>query len=850
VRSTSTTERPIVADAAYLLTADDPRCRIESEVGGKASSLAALLRGGFDVPEFCVITCRAFLALHRSNSLEQLRAPLLKWMASRPIDSRFAVRSSARGEDSAENSFAGLYTTVLDVRAIDDILRAIGACWTSFDATEARDYRERRHSDAGAMGVVVQVLVPAEWSGVSFSANPVNSALGECVINAARGLGEDLVSGAINPEEIIVDARSGAVVSRKAPPNQPPLPASLLLTVWTETMRAATHFRFPQDVEWAAVGERLFVLQSRPVTTVADVFYSRYVEPWADKADVSPDDPDRVWTRAYADEIWAPPVSPLFYNVHNLTPSFVSYWRWHGDPEALPPDVFKYHKASAYLDVNTLRRQYDYHPAFSRIAGILNFFPVGMQPAVRADKWLWRGRLRRTLRFELQQRSLRSLSHNHRTLAALWPGFVAQTNGWFELDLDAMSLEALAVHRAELNQVVGVVSPACGFAVAYHAHDLTFILTGLLDKWFGDGDQLYALVTSGLDGSITARESESVWRLAQRLREGGEEMYQGSTSGDFAAFTAIADRTVVGRSCLEAFNAFWFEHRHRGASYKDLIHPRWGDDKSALLAVIASYVVSTGKSPGILNVEMAQVRRRAQSDLLARCRGLARWRRPLLRKLFRYNEIYMSERDNHRFYFDRVWYQLRRIYRSLGRRLTHRGVLSDGDDVFFLGAAEVDQGLAGELGGEEARARIAVRRRTWHETLHVQAPKFIVGYTAHDDHARLLEGNARVGIGASPGLATGRVKVIYDVRELPTVRDGEILVTRQTDPAWSTVFARIAGLVLETGGVLAHGASLCREFNLPCVTALEQATQVLHDGDTVTVDGTRGRVTVEDKVSS
>ena len=833
------------ADAGLLVLSNDPRCRSEIIVGGKASSLAALRAADFDVPDFCVVTCRAFLELNPSGSADALRELLSPWLAMHPGNTRFAVRSSARGEDSADNSFAGLYTTVLDVAGIDEVLKAVVTCWASYHRTEARQYRERRQSDAGAMGVVVQVLVPAEWSGVSFSANPVNSAISECVINATRGLGEALVSGAVNPEEIVVGASSCDVLSRIAAPGQPPLPEPILRKVWEQTIRASTHFRFPQDVEWAAVGERVYVLQSRPITTIADVFYSRYLEPWGSDASATPDDRNRIWTRAYADEIWAPPVSPLFYNIHNLTPSFVGYWKWHGDPGPLPPDVFKYHKASAYLDVQILRRQYDYHPAFSRIAGILNFFPSGMQDAVRNGNWLWKGRLRRTLRFEVQQRKLRSLTNNHKTLASLWPGFVEQTNGWFELDLDAMTAEQISAHRAALNRVVSVVSPACGFAVAYHAHDLTFILTGLLEKWFGDGDRLYALVTSGLDGSVTVDESEGLWRLAQLLRTAGGDVICAARISDFEAFTSVASRTELGREFVKGFDRFWFEHRHRGASYKDLIHSRWGDDKCQLLALVASFVVSTGKSPRALNAEMAEVRRRTQADLLSRCRGLRRWRRALLRWLFRYNEIYMSERDNHRFYFDRVWYQLRRIYRSYGRRLAAASVLADGDHVFFLGTSEIEQALRGELAGEEARARVATRRRVWNDTLRVQSPKFLVGYSAHDDGAQLVDGNARVGIGASPGIVTGRARVIYDVRDLPTVRDGEILVTRQTDPAWSTVFARISGLVLETGGVLAHGASLCREFNLPCVTALEHATEVFHDGDALMVDGTRGRVFVK-----
>lgn len=825
---------------AHLILPNDPSCRSEPAVGGKAASLAALQAAGFDVPAFCVVGCDAFLEL-ASDGPEVLRDSLQQWLGHFPEDTSFAVRSSARGEDSAENSFAGLYSTVLDVVGIDAILDAIGVCWASFNDEQARTYRDSRSSDASAMGVVIQVLVHAEWAGVAFGANPVNASLAEVVVNAVRGLGEALVSGSVNPEEIIVAAATGTVVSRKAAAGQPPLPDALLRSVWQQTMRAGEHYRFPQDIEWASVGERVYVLQSRPITTIADVFYSRYLEPWQDDPRAAPDAPERIWTRAYADEIWAPPVSPLFYNIQNLTPSFVSYWKWHDDPGPLPPDVFKYHRACAYLDVEVLRRQYDYHPAFSRIAGILNFFPSGMRDEVRNGEWRWKGRLIRTLRFEFEQRKLRSIAHNHETLAALWPGFIEQSNRWFDLDLDGMSLDAIAAHRAEMNKVVGVVSPACGFAVAYHAHDLTFILTGLLSQWFGDGDRLYAQVTSGLDGSVTVDESESLWKLSQLLQTAGDAAISAARAGDFERLRAEAG----ARKFVTEFEAFWLDHRHRGASYKDLIHSRWGDDRNQLLSAIAGFLQSTGKSPRAQNAEMAKVRRAAQADLLARCTGATLWRRPVLRWLFRLNEIYMSERDNHRFYFDRVWFQLRRIYRSYGRRLTAAGVLASGDDVFYLGAAEVEQALQGNLPGVEARARIAVRSRIWHETLRRQTPKFLVGYSPYADDARVVDGNARIGIGASPGVVTGKARVIYDVRELPQVQQGEVLVTRQTDPAWSTVFARISGLVLETGGVLAHGASLCREFNLPCVTALEHATEIIADGDLLTVDGNRGRVIVD-----
>ncbi|HEY2750227.1 PEP/pyruvate-binding domain-containing protein [Phenylobacterium sp.] len=832
-----------MAHAPYLTTPWHPSSTDEGVVGGKARSLVAMKRLGFDVPDFCVVTCRAFDDLAGRGGLDALRGPLSDFLAARGPEVAYAVRSSARGEDSAENSFAGLYSTFLDVHGPDAVLGAIEACWTSYNNPEARDYRETRGAAASAMAVIVQALVPAEWSGVSFAANPVSLALSETVINASPGLGEALVSGAITPEEIVLDAESGEVLRRKNPPGSQQLPDGLLRAVLAKTRALSEAFGFPQDVEWASVGEQVFLLQSRPITTIADVYYSRCIEPWKDDPNARPDDEGRLWSRAYADEIWTPPVSPLFYNIHNLTSSITSYMGWHGDPTPLPPDVFKYYRAAAYVDVDVLRRQYSYHPKFSRLAGILNFFPESLQAAVRNDPWRWAGRLRRTARFELAHRSLRSLRHNHAALAAMWPGFIKQSDGWFDVDLDALSLEQVKEHRTELNKVVSVVSPACGFAVAYHAHDLTFILTGLLEKWFGDGDALYAQATSGLDQSVTVAESEGLWRLAKLLRSTPPQVRAAARTG-FDGFERLAKAASEGRIFLEVFDTFWKAHRHRGASYKDVIHPRWGDDKGQLLSLIAGFVDSDVLSPRALNEEMAELRRRTQRELLARCRGPALWRRPILKWLFRYNEIYMSERDNHRFYFDRVWYQLRRIYRTFGRRLAEDGVLEGPDDVFFLGAGEVELGLSGALDSAAVKARVQTRRRAWERTLRSQPPKFLAGYASHDCRAS-SDAEVLVGIGASPGRVTGPVRVVYDVRELSNVADGEILVTRQTDPAWSTVFARIGGLVLETGGVLAHGASLCREFDLPCVTAIDDATSLLRDGDLVTVDGRSGRVSVD-----
>ncbi len=834
----------------WIVLPSDPRCVEEEVAGGKGASLARLCNLGFKVPRFVVIAASAFRQMAHcepsASFLEDLREVLREF----DLEGGIAVRSSAIGEDAADSSFAGLYHTSLDVRSFEEAVEAIRLCWASYRNAAAAEYREERTVVRdGAMAVVLQAMVHGEWSGVCFTANPVNLSLSQGLINAVPGLGEALVSGTINPEEITVLANEGGIVDRKGGDHTLPLPAATAAAVWQASKAIAENLRFPQDVEWTWRNGELYVLQSRPITTIADVFYSRMLEPWQADPLADPDDPARIWSRMMADETWVSPISPLFYNVHNLSFARINFIRLHGDRSWLPPDIFKYHRATAYADVQMIRRMYSFQPRLARIRGILNFLPAGMQEEFRRERFHWLGRLYRILRYECSNRKIRSFFRNYSYVAAQWPDYVAKSDRWLDMDLDALTLEQLRAHQAEVGRAMAEVSPPCGIGV-FHASDLHLLLTGLLDRWCkhlgSDGENLYARISAGLDDSETVRESEELWELAQLLRALGSQLVSLADRLDWISFRQAASGHVHGSRMIAAFETFWRNHRHLGSTYKDLIWPRWGDDMDQCFAVVKAYAQSTAERPSVVNARSAQSRRAAQKHILASLRGpLAPLRRQVLRFLFRYNEIYMAVRDNHRFYVDRNWYEVRRIYRSYGARLAAAGVLQARDEVFFLGTAEVEAGLAGMLDGAEASRRIAVRRRVWESTLRQQGPKFLKGWAPYAD---LLAGEtgatALRGIAASPGSAVGTARVVYDVRDLSLVKDGEILVTRQTDPSWTTVFGRIVGLVLETGGVLSHGTSLCREYGLPCVTSVEQATVKIPNGSTIELIGSEGVINI------
>lgn len=839
---------------AWILKRSDPLCLEEAMSGGKGASLARLLKLGANVPSFVVISTEAYRDMAESELSEPFLNGLRDALTTLNVNAGLAVRSSAIGEDAADSSFAGLYHTSLKVKGFDAVVEALKTCWASYRNLAAQKYRGERGVDRrdGAMAVVIQEMIVSDWAGVSFTANPVNLALSEGLINSVPGLGEALVSGEVNPEEITVRASDGKIMARKAGDKPSGLPDQAVAEIWRVSKDIAGKLQFPQDLEWGWRNGELFILQSRPITTIADVFYSRMIEPWKDSPEADPDNPDRLWSRMLADETWVSPISPLFYNIHNSTPGRVGFIRSHGDTSYLPPDLFKYHRATAYADIQMIRRMYEFQPRLARIRGILNFLPKSMEAEFRDSPFRWRGRLRRMLSYEFEGRQTRSFFKNYRHVNQQWPDYVAKSDRWLDTDLDTLSLEELCQHQANVRDEMMKVGAPCAIAVLSHAQDLHLLLTGLLDRWFAhlgsDGENLYARISSGLDNSETVKEGDALWSIAQNIKALGDSAVALARSSDWPAFKSNVASITGSKEVVATFETFWRNHRHLGSTYKDVIWPRWGDDIDQCFAVVNGYIDSAGLRPSEFNARSARNRRKAQKELLAALRGpFAPVRRGILRWLFRYNEYYMSVRDNHRHYVDRNWYEVRRIYRSYGRRLVERGVLKSRDDVFFLGVAEVEAGLIGEFDGVEAGRRIEVRRKVWEATLRAQGPKFLKGWAPYSDRPVEANENAKLrlnGIAASPGTAIGTARIVYDVRELAAVKDGEILVTRQTDPSWTMVFGRINGLVLETGGVLSHGTSLCREYGLPCVTAVEQATVKIPDGSKIELVGSEGTIRI------
>ncbi len=366
-------------------------------------------------------------------------------------------------------------------------------------------------------------------------------------------------------------------------------------------------------------------------------------------------------------------------------------------------------------------------------------------------------------------------------------------------------------------------------------------MAGLMRRWLGDETLTYDLI-AGLSGVIAAEIVPWLWRLTQQLRRLGLDEILLANPPD-ETLPALRS-TSQAAPFLSELDAFLRRHGHRCMTEAEWLHARWWEDPAPVMASLAQYL-REGLVLDPAEAEAQQRSKRLATTAAVEAR-LKAWQRAYFRFGLRRLQRQMLLRDNGQHYAVRLLLPQRRLYAALGARWAERGWLGRAEDFFFLTVAEVESVLV--AGNPRAVALdlpaiVAARREAhayWltqpaYETLDAAGQP--VG-AAGDQHGVFS------GIAASPGRVTGLARVVAGPAEAGRLQAGEILVTRATDPGWTPLFARLGGLVLEVGGQLSHGAIVAREYGIPAVVNVAEATRRIADGQRLTVDGGTGQVTV------
>ncbi len=860
-------------------------------VGGKGANLGELSSAGFPVPAGFAITSQAYLHFLQANKLE----PKLRQMISRirfedPADlvhgteairelmqsaqvpssleeeiarayetlganPHVAVRSSSAIPDLAISSFPGMMDTFYDVQGVQKVVEYVRLCWTSLWTARATANRWNKGIDHFAVRVsaLVQLMVRAEFSGIAFTANPVTGE-DELVVEAIVGLGEALVSGRVTPDTFVLS--KGALRIQQAP-QSPRVAEEVVLAAAAMSRDIEKHYGRPQDVEWAWAGGKLYILQSRNIRKPEESRpdYSG-LERWNKPR--QPGEADIIWTRAWSDEVLTRAITPLFYSVQAdlITETYDFMYRASGLNRLLPMRLMRFHKNRGYFSTDYLKECLRYAPKFTRGDDALKFFRPEQRDEVRSMPFLGWEKLKSELYLARHYKRY-TFTRCYRTYYQDWlPELLRRVRELDQRDLANATAEELRNYYWGMDRLIKDHCQPIGFGVMVHTFAAVTFLNIALQKWLGDTSSISVLL-SGLPGNNTVELNEKVWQLSRKISV-NPELRGLFTSLPAAEILTRLKGSATGRVFAEEFELFCQTYAFRGAEDREISFPRWGDDPALLVNVLKMFVASGDQADPATTLARKEVERETLTrDLeaqLARCRG-GFWKVKVFRFLLKYAQIYSLFRENQRFEVDRVFYGQRKAFLAIARMLVDRNLLADADHIWFLSKEEVFDLLVGALSRSEAVCLITPRRAEYRKYLYHVPAMFLQGDREFEPEPETAvhmaaAGNTLPGVPASSGRATGIARVVHDLQQLSRVQAGDILVTNSTDPGWTPVFLLIRGLVLETGGILAHGTVLSREYGIPAVTSVKDATRQIHDGEVITIDGTQGFILLPEQVQT
>ena len=481
----------------------------------------------------------------------------------------------------------------------------------------------------------------------------------------------------------------------------------------------------------------------------------------------------------------------------------------------------------------------DFYGMPASMAGPTLARPERIRP--EQDRWRWGTLLRRiplvagmTLRWE----------RNAKKFEESFEEIDRQVDTFMERDLSALSDEAV---WAEAQQGW---YPRLMHYMGYHAQILSmgltsfYLMQSFLERALGRPELVYELL-AGLEGVIAAEMVPDLWEVAQALEAAGVAGVV--LENEPAVALARLREEQAAAPALARLEAFLRRHGHRAPIEAEWRYPRWIEAPEPVIEMVAGYLAG-GEVPRAVAGNGAEAGRR-QAEAVAQVEGAVG---PLRRAYFRSGlarlQRMMRLRDNGQHYLVKLLLPIRHLYATLAERWAGRGWLTEADDFYFLVVAEIEVLLAAgspSATSLDLAAIVAGRREAYKYWLTQMAPEALdaAGEPVVDE---MEAGEGLSGMAASGGRVEGIARVVSSPAEASRLRPGEILVTHATDPGWTPVFATIGGLVLEVGGQLSHGAIVAREYGLPAVVGVSQATIRIADGQRVVVDGTGGRVYLQE----
>lgn len=797
--------------------------------GGKGAQLSRMMRAGFPIPDGFVITNKAFEYFKKSgNSLETLSFDIQHEL-NRIGASHYMVRSSAIGEDSDENSFAGQLDSFLCGNNVQEIIQHIQLCWNSYEKENVKAYEAISNKKLDGMGVVVQALIDPDYAGVIFTRSYLKP--NAILVEYVEGHGEKLVSGDVTPFQFHYSISDGSFEGDFLPSMKKGLEVALDIE---------QHYGCPMDIEWALKDGNFYVVQARKITTAyksSEVF----------------------WSNTNVNENYPEAISPLMYSIarnsyyhyfKNLSRLFQVSESSIRSLEGAYSNVIGVFGAKMYYNMSSIHAIISASPfsealiqSFDNFVGYAEGAKANKKPSTSKEKFLfvrnaWKQNKQLPLHVEAFEQLVLGYMQQVKT-SITSEDFNKLFHGFVEIRMHSW-------YRASL---------ADFFAMAFHG-----ILGKFCTTYYGeDGVGVQNKLIQAIPNLISSKPVVDMHLLVQLIRK-EEKIYAEFKKGEAKQFWEwLVTEEGKSKVCLDIQN-YLNNWGFRCSGELMLTMKNYAEEPHLFVSLLMQYEKLPDQNPEELMHKKYQEALQAKSDFKLKILKKNCWRfgksvlhLVALNFLVRQASNGIASRERVRLKQAQLYFGFKQALSKIEELFIQKGILKEVGEIHFLTYVEIGEHLmASQMAWESVHEIVSTRKFHFEQEKQKKYPDDF--YTTFGEYTQpenvirkqQVESNSRdlKGLCACAGVLTGRVKVLDSVMEAEKLEKGDILVTRQTDPGWVSVFPLISGLIVERGGMLSHGAIVSREFGIPSIVGVEDATLKLKDGDLITLNANLGTITI------
>ncbi len=785
---------------------------------------------------------------------QDIEEEITRFLARFDAQTAYAIRSSATAEDLPTASFAGQQDTYLNIIGRAAILQHISKCWASLFTERAVTYQIQNGFDHRKvyMAVVVQQMVFPQVAGILFTADPVTGNRKVISIDASFGLGEALVSGLVNADNY--QARDGRVIKKQlaakklaiyaaqeggtkaqalepAQQNRQALTDEQILQLAQIGRKIEAHFGSPQDIEWCLVAESFMIVQSRPITTLYPIPQAN-----AGASSAHADQENHVYISVGHQQMMTDAMKPLGLSVWQLTsgrPMYQAGGRLFVD---VAPDLAEPARRAMLVNVlgksdpvikdalTTILERGDFIQ--SSAEGKQAQGPAKGNPGPPPANFQTLNQYDPAIVSELIQRSETAISVLKQTI---------QTKSGTEL-LDFI--------REDIQHLKTSLSDPQSFGVLMTAMNAASWINENVQAWLGEKNVADTLSQS-LPNNITSAMGLALLDVADVIRPYPAVIAYLQQVND-EHFLDELPRLEGGQEARDAIQAYLASYGMRCAGEIDITRARWREKPTILVPLILSNIrnFESGESQR----KFEQGRREAlekEHELLARLRQLpgGEQKAEETKRMIDLVRALAGYREYPKYSIVSRYFVYKQALLTAAEQLVQAHVIREKEDIYYLTFAELHEVVRTHT----LDAQIISQRKDAHKRYEKLTPPRVItsdGEIITGAYKREnLPAAAIAGLPVSSGVIEGRARVIVAM-EAADLEEGDILVTPFTDPSWTPLFVLIKGLVTEVGGLMTHGAVIAREYGIPAVVGVENATRLIKDGQQIRVHGTEGYVEI------